>query len=495
MVWSSSGAPPPAQVQQEVSSPPGGPVLAPVSLKLTRVGNSFSSYYSTDGINWISIGPAQTATMPATALVGLAVTSHNTAALCTATLTGLSIGNAAPPGGCRISATDESFLDDLENREVLSFYNETNPTTGLVYDSVAASGGSPSGSSSIAAIGFGLSALTIGDVRGWISHANAYQRALNTVTFLLNSGASFQGFFYHFLNVTTGARDGNSELSSVDTAELMSGVLNVAQYWAGTQLQTTAPSLYNRVNWPWMQQSNGIFYGAWTPESGFSGGYGDFSEAALLYLLGLGSPTHPITQASWLAWSRTPVVHYSSYNFVTADDAALFTVQYPQAWFDLRGLTDSKGLNYYQNAQTATLAQRQFMTDLSSTYSDYGPNLWGLTPSDSANGYTVWGGPPANGPINGTVVPTAPGGSLEFTPRQSIDVLENMKQTYGSTVYQKYGLVDAFNPLTHWTSSRVLGIDVGMMLIAAENSRSNLVWNVFNQSAPPGNRWRRRFRR
>jgi len=232
-----------------------------------------------------------------------------------------------------------------------------------------------------------------------------------------------------------------------------------------------------------MQQSGGVFYGAWTPESGFSGGYGDFSDAVVLYLLGLGSPTHPSARASWNSWSRSPSVTYSSYHFITADDAALFTVQYPMAWFDMRGLTDSAGLNYYQNATTATLAQRQWMSDLSSTYSDFGPNMWGLTPSDSAHGYAVWGGPPANGPIDGTLVPTGPGGSLEFTPRQSLDALEHMKQTFGSAIYKKYGLVDSFNPLTGFISSLVLGIDVGMTLISAENARSNLVWSYFNQTS------------
>lgn len=322
----------------------------------------------------------------------------------------------------------------------------------------------------------------IGDARGWLSHANAYQRALNTINFLYNSGANVNGFFYHFLNETTGARYGTSEVSSVDTAELMAGVLSAAQYWAGTPLQTTALALYDRVDWPWMQQSSGVFYGAWTPESGFSGGYGDFSEAALLYLLAIGSPTYPTSVASWYSWSRTPVETYSGYTFVEADDAALFTEQYPQDWFDLQGLTDKTGLNFYTNSQTATLAQRQFMINLSSTYSDYGPNLWGLTPSEGVSGYTVWGGPPANGPINGTVVPAAAGGSLEFDPRLTINVLENMKQTYPAE-YQKYGLVDAFNPLTSWSSSLVLGIDLGPTLIAAENSRSNMVWNGFMQTS------------
>ena len=479
---------------QEISSPAGGPTPAPVGLKLTRAGNTFNAYYSTDGINWLLVGPSQTATIANMALAGLAVTSHNPASLCMAAFSSVSIGSQPPPGAGIYSTSDQLFLNDLENRELLAFYNETNPTTGLVPDNVNANGGSPSPDSSIAAIGFALSALTIGDARGWLTHANAYQRALNTITFLYTNGANNNGFFYHFLNETTGARYGTSEVSSVDTAELMSGVLNAAQYWPGTALQTTALTMFDRVNWPWMQQSNGIFYGAWTPESGFSGGYGDYSEASLLYLLSLGSPTHPTSQASWLAWSRTPVRTYSSssssFTYVTADDGALFTVQYPMAWFNLQGLVDSKGLNYYQNAQTATLAQRQWMIDLSSSFSDYGPNLWGLTPAEGgapsyaqgANTYTIWGGPPANVPVDGTVVPTAAGGSLEFNPRLSINALENMKQTYGSTVYQAYGLVDAFNPLKNWTSTLVLGIDIGMTLLAAENSRSNLVWNVFDQN-------------
>src|SRR5262249_22646297 len=155
-------------------------------------------------------------------------------------------------------------------------------------------------------------------------HTAAYQRALTTMNFLYNTAAQINGFYYHFLNTTTGARDGSSELSSVDTAELMAGVVNVAQYWAGTPLQTVAMNVFNRVNWPWMQKPNGQFYGAWIPDGGgtFSGGYSDFSEAVVLYLLGLGSSTHPIARSSWNSWSRTPVVGYAGMTYVTATDAA-----------------------------------------------------------------------------------------------------------------------------------------------------------------------------
>jgi len=470
-----------AEVDQQISAPPGGPVSAPVSLRLVRSGNTFIASYSKDGVTWTQVGSNQTVAMAQTALAGIAVTSHNDGVLCTASFTGTAVGNKLPPGAGIYSASDEAFLNDLERRTILYFYNETNAATGLVPDGALANGGSNGSASSIAAVGFGLTALTIADQRGWLTHAEAYQRALTTVNFLYNTAAQVNGFFYHFLNATTGARTGGSELSSIDTALLISGVLNAGQYWKGTPIETAANNIYNRVDWPWMQKPNKQYYGAWTPESGFSGGYVDFSEAVLLYLLGLGSPTHPTTASTWNAWPRQPVVNYGGYTFTTATNAALFTVQYPQAWFDMRGLTDSFGLSYYTNAQKATLAQKQWMTDISSTYPSYGPNMWGLTPSDSANGYAVWGGPPPSGPINGTVVPTGPGGSLAFTPRQSVDALRHMHQTYGGTVYKKYGFVDAFNPTTSWTSSIVLGIDAGMMLIAAENSRSNFVWDIFSQ--------------
>jgi hypothetical protein len=469
---------------QAVAQQLAGNVAAPVSLKLTRSGNTFFPYYSLDGTSWLAAGAGPFVLMPATVLAGVAVTSGNDAEPCNASVTGAAVGANLPPGSGIYSANDELFLDDLSQRLVRFFYDETNPTTGLTPDGALASGGSNSSASSIASVGFGLTALTIGDRRGWLTHQQAYQRALTTLTTLQNTpAAQHQGFFYHFLNPVTGARSPGSELSSIDTALLMAGVLNVAQHWSGTPLATLALNLFNNVNWPFMQMGNGRFWGAWDPATGFSGGYVDFSEAVLLYLLGLGSPTHPIARSSWTAWSRTPTVTYGSYSFLTATTRALFTVQYPQAWYDLRGLTDGTGVNYYNNSINATLAQRQWMSDLSGTYPHWGPNAWGLTASDSQFGYAVWGGPPAAGPIDGTLVPTGPGGSLAFTPRYSVDALRHMRQSYGGNVYRKYAFVDAFNPHNNWTSPIVLGIDQGMMLAAAENSRSGFIWDKFMQTA------------
>jgi hypothetical protein len=461
---------------------------APVSLKLSRSGNTFTAYYSTNGTTWNQIGSSENIIMASNTLGGLAVSS-NTASLTTGSFSSVGVGTSLSPAAGIYSSSQQTFLNNLEEAEVMFFYDESNATTGLTPDYANANGGGASADASIASIGFDLTALTIGDSRGWLTDSQAYTRALTTINFLYNHGANENGFFYHFLNETTGARYGTSEVSSVDTAELMAGVLTVAQYWAGTPLQTTAMQMFDRVDWPWMQQSSGIFYGAWTPESGFSGGYGDYSEASLLYLISLGSPTYPTTQASWNAWSRTPVENYAGYTYVDADDNALFTEQYPQAWFNLQGLTDSKGLNYYTNSQSATLAQRQYMINLSSTYSDYGPNMWGLTPAEGGgssytngtNTYTIWGGPPANVPLDGTVVPTGPGGSLEFEPELGVQALQYMATTYPSE-YQKYGLVDSFDPLKNWSSTLVLGIDVGMTLISAENSRSDSVWNTFMQN-------------
>jgi hypothetical protein len=399
----------------------------------------------------------------------------------TASFTGIAAGKNLPPGAGIYSADDELFLHDLSKRSADFFYLETNASTGMAPDGSNANGGSPSAVSSIASTGFALSSLIIAAERGFLSRADAYQRALNTVNFLNTTAAQVNGFFYHFINPVTGARSGSSELSPMDTALLMAGVLHVAQYWQGTPLAAVAQTVFNRVNWPWMQKPNGNFYGHWTPENGFEFGYGDFSEAALIYLLGMGSSTFPTSTASWNSWARSPVINYNGFNFITAQTGALFTTQYPLGWFDLRGLSDGFGLNYHNNAATAALAQRQMAVNLSGTYPQFGLNNWGFTAADGQTGYTVWGGPPPTSNINGTVVPTAPGGSLAFIPRQGIDALKHMRTTYGSTVYKKYGFVDAFNPHNGWTSSIVLGIDVGMMLLAAENARSGLIWNTFNQ--------------
>jgi hypothetical protein len=196
--------------------------------------------------------------------------------------------------------------------------------------------------------------------------------------------------------------------------------------------------------------------------------------------MGLGSKTHALPPDAWRAWNRDRTTTYQGLTFLACPP--LFTHQFPQCWFDLRGLRDDFA-NYFRNGQLATIAQRQWsIDDLSKRFKTYGPNTWGLTASDYKDGYTAWGGPPPEGPIDGTVVPAAPAGSLAFMPRICIDALRAMHDQYGQKGYVKYGFVDAFNPRTGWYNRDVLGIDIGPSVLMAENARTGFVWKTFMSS-------------
>ncbi len=385
------------------------------------------------------------------------------------------------PGSGSLTAADKQFLDDLERRGIQFFIDESDPTTGLMPDRAKADGSGVGPMASIASVGFGLTALCIGDQHGWVPHQEAYDRALHVLTFLRDHGPQEHGVFYHFLDMHTGQRGWNCEVSDIDTALLMAGVLTVRQHFAGTELATLADELYEAVDWPWLETSDGALSMGWKPESGFlSARWIDFNEGPLIYLLGLGSHTHPLPAKSWQAWKRRPVMTYAGLTFMQCPP--LFTHQYPQCWFDLRGQRDDYA-DYFANSQLATLAQRQWcMDELSKQFPSYGPDMWGLTASDSANGYTAWGGPPQQGEIDGSVVPCAAAGSLAFEPRLCLDALEFMRDRYGSKAYLKYGFVDSFNPSADWYNPDVLGIDIGPTVLMAENCRSALVWKTFMSS-------------
>jgi hypothetical protein len=215
----------------------------------------------------------------------------------------------------------------------------------------------------------------------------------------------------------------------------------------------------------------------WTPELGFLRHRWDFySELMMMYLLGLGSSTHPLPVQAWHAWKRT-TFEYDGLRYV-GSYAPLFVHQYSQAWFDFRGKRD-RYADYFQNSIIATEVHRRFCLELADLFPFYSNDLWGITASDSKNGYVVWGGPPEMGPIDGTVVPSAAGGSLPFMPRDTLRVLKFIKAQYGDQAWCRYGFINAFNPINGWFDSDVIGIDTGITMLMAENLRTGHVWETF----------------
>jgi hypothetical protein len=214
----------------------------------------------------------------------------------------------------------------------------------------------------------------------------------------------------------------------------------------------------------------------WLPEAGFLPYRWDYySELMMMYLLGLGSSSHPLKAEAWDAWKRN-IFEYDGLRYI-GSFAPLFVHQYSQAFFDFRGKRD-RYADYFQNSAIATDVHRRFCLELAKQFPDYSDDLWGITASDSDKGYVVWGGPPAMGPIDGTVVPSAAGGSLPFLPQPVMRVLRNIRNRYPQA-WGAYGYVNAFNPLKGWYDSDVVAIDTGITLLMAENARTSFIWNTF----------------
>ena len=389
----------------------------------------------------------------------------------------IATNNTQPPP----PLSDDEFLDQIEQAAFLYFWEQASPTTGLVKDRAVASGNDTGTVASIAATGFGLTALCIGHSRGYGDQTQIQSRVTTTLTFLASMQAGLQatanGFLYHFIDMNTGDRVWSSEVSSIDTAILLCGVLTCRQYFQDAQIHSLATQIYNNVNWPWMLNGALTFSMGWLPESGFlTNRYDTYCELMMLYLLAIGSPTYPVPASSWDAFSR-PVLTYQGLTYITNYYAPLFIHQYSHAWFDFRNKSDAY-TNYFTNSATATQAHKLFCLSLQAQFSDYGDDLWGITASDSINGYTAWGGPPQMGQIDGSIVPSACGGSLVFDFADCMAVLRNIRSTYPVS-WQRYGYVNAFNPVSGWYDVDVIGINTGIQMLMAENQRTNFVWNTF----------------
>ncbi len=401
--------------------------------------------------------------------------------------------SAAAAAPARAQST-EALLDTLQHRSFQYFWDEANPSNGLIKD--RSTPGSPC---SIAAVGFGLSALCVGIDHGWITREAGRDRVLTTLETFWNgpqgtaaSGTiGYKGLFYHFLDMSTATRTWSSELSTIDTALLLGGVLHVREYFrqlepTESQIRALADSIYYRADWNFMRNFNpGILMG-WKPESGFLG-YGQwvgYNEAMILYLLALGSPTHPVPASAWSAWtSGYPPQWQTQYGQTYLTFPPLFGHQYSHCWIDFRGAWDAymagKGITYFENSRRATLAQRAYCIANPFQYVGYGDSLWGLTACDgpSPAGYQARGAPPPQND-DGTLAPTAAASSIAFAPEVAIPVIRNLYNNYPQ-LWGPYGFRDAFNLTRGWWDADYLGIDQGPIVLMIENYRTRSVWNRF----------------
>ncbi len=381
---------------------------------------------------------------------------------------------------------EEAFLDSIEKQTFLFFYENTDEN-GFTIESTAWPVGS------IASNGFYLTSIPIAIERGWISYEDGYNRTLTTLNSYYDDPndqddfyvESEHGFFPHWFDQKTGKWKGVDCFSSIDTAILMAGVLTVRQYFNGTKIENISTKLYEDVDWEWMLNGSDTLSMGWRHDTGFlRSRWEGYNEGMLAVLLAMGSPTHPIPEKSWDAWSKTyKYAEYKyenqSYNFVESTSTSLFTYQYPHIWFDFKGKIDKNGINYFQNSVNATLENRAYCIKNPKKHKGYNMYAWGLTACECplhASNYD------AHGPRqddDGTIAPAGVGGSIIFTPKESIYSLRYLNETYGDTLWGKYGFKDSFNPGINWTSPTYISIDEGAILTMIENYRTGLVQNLF----------------
>jgi hypothetical protein len=411
---------------------------------------------------------------------------------------------------------DDAALDRLQRDTFEYFLVETNPRNGLVPDSTRE--GVPS---SITAIGFGLAAYCLGAERGFITRGDAIARVLATLRFLWQSpqgteadATGYKGFFYHFLDMQTGRRAWTSELSTIDTTFLIAGVLAAGTYFDGgtsdeREIAMLADALYRRVDWRWAQNGGLTVTNGWRPERGFlKSRWEGYSEGILLYVLGLGSPTHPLPERSYPAWTRTyRWTKLYGHEYLYA--GPLFIHQLSHVWIDFRGIPDAymrgRGIDYFENSRRATLAQQQYAIRNPKGFAGYGECCWGITACDGPGpttrridgverrfyDYKARGIP--NGPDDGTMAPWAAVASLPFAPEIVLPAIGHFHQEHPKLL-GRYGLLCSFNPTftgaspagqaphgQGWYSKGYYGLEQGPIVQMMENYRSGFLWELMKR--------------
>ncbi len=393
---------------------------------------------------------------------------------------------AGQPGALPLSnpaLVAPEFVELCQRRALDFFWREADTETGLIKDRAGNFTTDGYNVSSIASTGFGLAALAIGVEHGWITREQAHGRALVTLRFFRDKMDQQHGWFYHFVDMRSGKRAWNSEVSSIDTALFLAGAMFLGRYFANTEVAELADELYRRVDFQWMLTDGGarphekLLCHGWTPERGFLPYRWDsYSEHMILYLLAIGSPTRPIPAESWDAWARL-LGEYANHRTFAIN--VLFVHQFSHAFIDFRGKQDRGGYDYWRSSSEATLANRQFCIDNAGRFRTYGENVWGLSASDGPDGYRAYSAPPGRANHDGTIAPWAAAASIVFTPDLSLAAMQHIYQTYGERVWGRYGFSDAFNIDRNWWGQDVIGIDLGAALLMLENHRSGLVWKHF----------------
>lgn len=382
-----------------------------------------------------------------------------------------------------LSADDSAMLNQIEKDSLQYFIRLSDKISGLTRDSSRA--GSPG---SIAATGFALASIAIGQSRGWIEPEMARAQIKKTLTFLVTKADHQNGFFYHFLDMRTGKRVWSSEASSIDTALLLAGALLAAQYYPDSEIESLVNMLYKRVNWQWMMNGSDFICMGWKPETGFLPYYWDsYNELMILQALAIGAPSNAVPAEAWRRWLR----HEETYNekrIVYASSGSLFTYQFAQAFIDFRKLED-EGVNYFENSKLATVANREYSLSLAPQNPSYKENSWGLSASLGPGGYKAYGGKPGEGLEDGTIAPYAAISSIIFTPELSIEAARYFYTAHKEKLYGNFGFKDAFNEDKNWFAQEYLGIDQGITVLMLENFlNEDAVWKKF-MDLPAVRKW------
>lgn len=406
--------------------------------------------------------------------------------------------------------SDGAIIDRFQKAAFDYFLDAVNPENGLVADTCQ-----PGSPCSIAATGFGLSSYPVGVERGWIAREDAAMRTLTTLRFFSQcpqsrdrNATGYKGLYYHFLDMKTGARTWNSELSLIDSAILIAGMLATATYFdednpVEAEIRSLAAMLYARVNWAWAVDGDGALWLGWKPRSGFLPFHWTcYSEAHILYVLALASPSFPIRRESYDAFIRCydwKIVEGEPFLYA----GPLFIHLFSHAWIDFRGIRDApmreKQSDYFENTRRAIAVQKDYAAANPGRFSGYGPDIWGFTACDGPprsrrlrdgrhqefSGYVARGAP--HGPDDGTIAPWAPLASIAFEPEAALSATRNITSLYPAVV-ENDRFLGSFNPSVAskapegWLNTCTIGLDQGLLVLMIENHRSGFFWKLMRET-------------